>query len=198
MKKILFILFIISIGQLHSQEEDTLSDDYLNWQVINGNVFLEWFLAQGETCFGIDVKRRNDTLSTFEIIHQIEGFCGSQDKRVRYTFTDTSANKNQYNYYQIDLGGQSQRYSPGIWVFDIQNEVLIFPQPSNGEAIEIRFENSNKELVSLCLFSLKGEKLIEYSTKEDIFKIDLEGRGNQFLIYQLNFVDKVLRGRIVL
>lgn len=190
----MIIGFLILPTTLFSQESSYTKE--INWQVINGNVFLEWFLDQGETCFGIDIKRRNDTLEEYEIIHHIEGACGSQDKVTRYTYTDTAAKENEFNYYLIDLGGQTQKSTKGIWVYDI-DEVLIFPQPPNDENVEIRFVNINKLNTTLEIYNLSGQKMYGFVTQESFFTLDVNLFSKGMYLFQIKNDDKIINGKIL-
>lgn len=194
MKNIFILVFLLTTTLLYSQETGYTKG--VNWQVINGNVFLEWFLDQGETCFGIDVKRRNDTLVDYEVIHHVEGLCGSQDKVTRYTYTDTTAKPNEFNYYLIDLGGQSQKTTKGIWVYDY-DEVLIFPQPPVDENVEVRFDNHNQLNATLEIYNLSGQKIKSFTTQESFFILEKDLFSKGTYLFQIVNDDNTIRGRIL-
>lgn len=184
-----FTLFQYIVGQTQD------STSHLNWQVQNGQVFMEWFLEKGQTCIGIGVSRRSDTLSDFQAIHFIEGLCGSNEKRTRYTYTDTNAIKNGLNYYKIDLGGASQMYTPGIFVLKNQ-EILIYPQPSHGQEVTIRFRNPQSQTYSFELYTLSGMKIMNLETQKEWIQLDNKfDRG--IYIYRLVGDEQQVTGRLM-
>ena len=163
-KQFTYFLSFILLSGFQLKAQDTLNN--INWQVENGNVFIEWFLEKGQTCLGIDVNRRSDTLTDFQTIHNIPGLCGSEDKRIRFTYTDTSAKHNSFNYYMIDLGGEAQLFTTGVYVL-VDQDVLVYPQPSNGQTVNIRFRNAQSQTFIFELYHTSGQKVMSLETKED-------------------------------
>ena len=70
----------------------------------NENVYLNWTIISGSTCNGIQIYRSTDNLS-FTQIGSIARICGSSSQPRNYAFTDNNPEKNKFNCYRLELGG---------------------------------------------------------------------------------------------
>ena len=153
-----------------SQSKTELSRFNVNEQ--NGKVTINWTLAKGSTCFGIEVQHTTDTTNLNpRVIHEIGGVCGDQNFEVSYNHTHYEPAPNQINYYRLVLGTTPTEYE-SVYYQDFQNrKTYVSPNPSQGR-VSIEFDNEKSKQVTVSLINLKGQTVFEEIINRDIITID--------------------------
>lgn len=139
---------------------------------IDGQVQLTCVISSGNTCNGINVYRSEDNIA-FHLIGNIAGICGSTSAPVQYDFVDEQPLINQTSYYKLDFGGVGFTDAISVTIRDLQtDEVRIQPNPAQFETT-IYFSNPSFATHTLRIVSYKGESLLEVSTTDDFFMVDV-------------------------
>lgn len=170
MKKTLILIQLFSALFSFSQSKTELSRFNVNEQ--NGKVTINWTLAKGSTCFGIEVQHTTDTTNLNpRVIHEIGGVCGDQNFEVSYNHTHYEPAPNQINYYRLVLGTTPTEYE-SVYYQDFQNrKTYVSPNPSQGR-VSIEFDNEKSKQVIVSLINLKGQTVFEEIINRDIITID--------------------------
>jgi len=135
-------------------------------------VTLTCVISSGNTCNGIKVYRSADNI-TFEEIGLIPGICGSTSSPVRYDFVDEHPILNKISYYKLAFGSVGFSSVISITIRDLkQNEIRIQPNPAQTQTT-IYFSNSSFVNSTLNVVSYTGESLLQQTTTNDFFTIDL-------------------------
>jgi hypothetical protein len=169
-KKTLILIQLFSALFSFSQSKTELSRFNVNEQ--NGKVTINWTLAKGSTCFGIEVQHTTDTTNLNpRVIHEIGGVCGDQNFEVSYNHTHYEPAPNQINYYRLVLGTTPTEYE-SVYYQDFQNrKTYVSPNPSQGR-VSIEFDNEKSKQVIVSLINLKGQTVFEEIINRDIITID--------------------------
>jgi hypothetical protein len=127
-----------------------------------GKILLNWKIAGGNTCSGIDILRTDNPLLGYSEIGFIDGICGSVSEPILYSFVDEYPIPNSINYYKIAFGTQgSESLQIGFVALDAGG-TLIAPNPMVDQSI-LYFENSGNQTFEFYLFDSYGRKLQEQS-----------------------------------
>lgn len=195
--KVIAVLFFTLIGfNSISQNEDVINSFVAT--EFNGKVLLTFSINSGYTCNGVTILRSLDSVN-FTSIGSIEGICGSAQESINYDFTDISPVKNDVNYYRLSLGGVGFSWIVSAEVIDMgSNNSLIRPNPISEET-ELFFDNENKALMILEIFSSEGKLIQSESTNEEKFiltKSDFEV-GTYFYSIHADGVKSEVIGKFV-
>lgn len=102
MVSLIFLLVSLKgISTLHAQQLPYLNT--FSATETNGQVYLNWIIASGNTCDGVRVYRSADGIE-YNQIGDIGGICGSPYSAVSYEFWDTMPLLNRISYYKLELG----------------------------------------------------------------------------------------------
>lgn len=148
-------------------------DDFSVFQY-EEEVYLSWIIARGNTCNGISIERSADNVH-FEEINYIPGVCGSATSPQPYSFSDKHPLKNQVNYYRLELGLQGYSETRSIeYLYVEKNGFQIRPNPAVDQ-VRLVFQNSNGREHVMSIYSPRGEQILEQSTNDSFFNLDLSG-----------------------
>ena len=168
-KYILLPVLVLLIGQLAHAQQFLSHFSLASGQ---GKVVLNWTIAAGNTCLGIDIVRSTDGQS-FSSIGSIGGVCGSIDEPVSYSFVDEAPALNQTNSYKLLLGLDQESEVRSVEVVDLGSTgYQIRPHPVYQDGV-LYFENDREEPHTLSIFQLNGHLLSEQSSSTDHFILDL-------------------------
>jgi hypothetical protein len=100
---------------------------------LDGLVRVEWTLAGGNTCNGMDLERSIDG-SSFEVIHRIPGICGDPSAEVAYQWDDRHPAELGTLYYRIRLGSDGTSSVKQLRFGQlVDTDLLAYPVPCVNE-----------------------------------------------------------------
>jgi hypothetical protein len=169
-KQTLIFIQLFTVLLVFGQSRTQLSR--FNVNELSGKVTINWTLAKGSTCFGIEVQHTTDTSDLKpKVIHKIGGVCGDQNFEVSYNYTHLSPVPNQRNYYRLVLGTTPTEYE-SVYYQDFQNRrTYISPNPAKGQT-EIKFDNEKSKQVTVSLINLNGLTVFEKIINRDNITIN--------------------------
>jgi hypothetical protein len=163
-------------------------NDFLNNFTIstnNGQVYLNWVIASGNTCDGVRVFRSSDSVF-FEQIGRIDGVCGSPFSSVSYDYIDTIPLPNQMNYYRLELGNLGFSMILGVLIIDFsKNKYQIFPQPAQDYCI-IHFQNPLQQVHFLEIFDRSGNLQKKMRTYDSSFFIQTNTLPQSVFLFRIS------------
>ena len=112
----------------------------------NEKVYLNWTIISGSTCNGIQIYRSTDSISYFKI-GSIAGICGSSSTATNCNFTDNNPEKNKFNCYRLELGGNGTSEILSVEIIDIESGYQIRPSPVIDKAKISVFSSKKSSLV---------------------------------------------------
>lgn len=191
MKQFVFFWTLLIGSIAFSQNESVVSGFTASEH--NGKVLLSWSIREGNTCNGIEIFHSTDSI-TFYKIGDIEGICGSDNASISYKFTDKTPELNESNYYKLSLGSVGAMWVTKIDLVDLNGGTsLVYPNPITKSG-KLTFQNSNKSLVRLSVYSANGREMFIDFTSEEEFEIQTERLTPGVYYYKLsgegNFRDK--------
>lgn len=169
-KILLTVIILWTSYQSSSAQRNPILDDFSIYKK-DGKVFLNWIIASGITCDGIQIFRSADS-TNFIQIGSIDGICGSSSSPIPYDFTDVNPLKNSFNYYRLELGNYG--YSGIIYIEIIDFEsggFQIRPNPITTDA-KIYFENKNRQECNLKIYNISGIEIFFAKTNEEFFQFN--------------------------
>lgn len=128
---------------------------------LDGLVRVEWTLAGGNTCNGMDVERSLDG-TFFEVVHRIPGICGDPNAEVPYEWVDPEPAELSTLYYRIRLGSDGTSSVKQVR-FDqlVETQFLAYPVPCSSE-LNVLLNVPLNEQVELRIYSVEGREVIVY------------------------------------
>ena len=106
-------------------------------------------------------------------IGSIAGICGSSSTATNYNFTDNNPEKNKFNCYRLELGGNWTSEILSVEIIDIESGYQIRPNPVIGK-VKIYFDNNTKLQHQLFIYNLNGFQIFSSTTKADFFELNTE------------------------
>jgi hypothetical protein len=159
-------------------------------------VYLNWVIAQGNSCDGTDIERAFDT-SQFEKIGSISGICGSADFSQNYSFTDIRPIPNSINYYRLVFGGR--QYSSLASVYFVAYNNFGYSVNNAAENTTIYFLTNTFQKLRFILADMNGRILSEVDEIMD-GKVQIDNNGLHHGFYVFMITDargyKLQRGKI--
>lgn len=193
LKFILSILFLVNAGDLFAQDNLLVN---FNGRQIDNYIRLTFTVHSGVTCSGTAVERSKDTIH-FETIGIMPGVCGSSSSEETYMFDDSFPQKNQFNYYRINLGQLGNSYAIKLRYIDYGNEFAIVSYPSAGATIF--FSNANHQNLTFSLFNLRGEQLQSIETNGDAISLSRTVFPDRIYFFQVRNEGTILfKGKLIL
>lgn len=196
-KNILFFFgFMLSV--LSSTAQNQAVVDVFSATESNGVVYLNWRILAGGTCNGTNVLRSTDSLNYIEI-GRIFGVCGDLSEPVSYSFIDEAPISNQRNYYRLELGPAN--FSETIYtdIIDLNEQAYqVRPNPIKTKA-KIYFGNSNKQIQTLNIYNINGQKLTTATSRDDYFEVDVQTVENGMYIFSIVPEDgqSIIKGKMM-
>lgn len=187
----------MTMSNSHAQDASLL-DNFSAFEH-NGSIYLNWTVAAGTTCNGIDIYRSGDNLN-FNHIGRIPGVCGNNSSPVSYSFTDENPIPNNTNYYRLELGNFGYSTTISHDFISIQNnEFQIRPHPVTSES-KIYFNNSTKKECEFILYNLNGVKHLRLSTTENFFPISKDFLPSGIYVFTIAPVGSLpkIKGRLII
>lgn len=170
-----------------------------NAQHREGIVYLDWVMASGSICLGINIEKSEDSVN-FTEIGNIGGICGSLANPMAYAFQDETPIFNKKIYYRLSFPNLGHSELISIVVIDVKkHHYEVNPNPSSG-ASKINFYNPKGELHHIKILNLSGLQIAELDTTNEVFDIDsgLLGAGiYQFMIYNDSY-SNIVNGRLII
>jgi hypothetical protein len=125
---------------------------------LDGLVRVDWTLAGGNTCNGMDVERSLDGTS-FDAVHRIPGICGDPNAEVRYEWVDTRPVELSTLHYRIRMGSDGISSVKQVR-FDqlVETQQWAYPVPCVNE-LNLLFNIPSSELVELRIYSIDGREV---------------------------------------
>lgn len=201
MKKLLVHIAILSFSvflALSSIAQDGVVQLQFSAMEVEGKVYLDWTMARGQTCNGIDIMRSADGLN-FSPIGNIAGVCGSSFESVSYFFVDESPVPNQINHYRLTLGNLGPSQTLSVEIINLEGSgYQVRPNPVVDQA-RIYFDNDRSAEHVLTLFNLNGKALRKGTTRNDYFHLNASGLAQGFYLFRIETSDGLEKavGRVV-
>jgi hypothetical protein len=113
-----------------------ISDFQGNYQ--NGKVHLSWQLEGDELPTSVELQRRREGESFMTISgsseFELQNYTSRQNLQTAYTYNDPVSNTKSTWYYRLKIVGTKNTYYSNIIAVntDMQNQILIYPNPSAG------------------------------------------------------------------
>jgi ELWxxDGT repeat protein len=149
-------------------------------------VKLDWITEKEFNTFEFEVQRSADGLAFQEVSRQMAA--GESDSPIHYQDWDMQPLQGRayYRLKQIDLDG-TYTYSKTVEVFfkPGESEAIIYPNPSNGQHLNISIPGGIEERLELTVYDLTGKRLWTHS---------VQGGSN----WQVNFGQHLSSGQYVL
>lgn len=176
-------VFILLFGFQHiSFSQDDIPLDKFSVEELNGVVSLSITISSGNICNGVQFYRSTDSLN-YELIGQIQGYCGSISEPISYQFTDEHPVKNTRNYYRVNLGGYGYSNVISVDIIDLNKSgYQIRPNPAS-ENVSIYFENKFKNNRTIYLYDLKGNKFYQNQTTEKYVNFNVTNIPNGLYVF---------------
>lgn len=128
---------------------------------LDGLVRVEWTLAGGNTCNGMDVERSLDG-TFFEAVHRIPGICGDPNAEVSYEWVDAEPAELSTLYYRIRLGSDGISSVKQVRFEQlVETQILAYPVPCSSE-LNVLLNVPLNEQVELRIYSADGREVILY------------------------------------
>jgi hypothetical protein len=194
MRVLIFITYgLFNTGCLFAQ--DSLLVNFNSGQIEN-YIRLTFTIHSGVTCQGTAVQRSQDNLH-FETIGIMPGICGSSSSDETYMFDDSFPQKNQFNYYRINLGQLGNSHVIKVWYLYYGNEFAVVSDPLGGATIF--FSNPNHQDLTFSVFTLQGEELQSIQTNGDAVSLSRMFFPNRIYFFQVRSAGTILfRGKVIL
>ena len=138
----------------------------------NEKVYLNWTIISGSTCNGIQIYRSTESISYLKT-GSIAGICGSSSTATNYNFTDNNPEKNKFNCYRLELGGNRTSEILSVANIGIETSYQIRSNPVIDKS-KFYFENNTKLQRQLFIYNLNGFQIFSSTTKEDFFELNTE------------------------
>jgi hypothetical protein len=146
----------------------------------NGNtVILSFTMKQGFFCNGVDILRSADSIH-YQVIGSIEGVCGSSSWDVSYAFTDSMPQLNAKNFYRLDLKQLGLSDVRALHVFDLSDEILLYPNPVEETANLILA--GDHLTAEVTVFDPAGRLYMDFKTSQKPISIDFSGLSGIYFI----------------
>lgn len=128
---------------------------------LDGLVRVEWTLAGGNTCNGMDVERSLDG-TLFDVVHRIPGICGDPTAEVPYRWDDTEPAELSTLHYRIRSGSDGTSSVKQVR-FDqlVDTQFLAYPVPCSSE-LNVLLNVPLNEQVELRTHSAEGREVVVY------------------------------------
>ena len=180
MRKLIYFIPILLLGfsstTVLAQEGDLILNRF-DALAVGRQVQLTCVISSGSTCAGINIYRSGDNFD-FQLVGNIAGICGSTSAPVQYNYVDEYPLLNQTSYYKLELGGVGFTEVISITNRDVEaDEVRIQPNPAFFQST-IYFSNPSFAIHILNLLDYNGRSIIERTTTEDFFVINVSQLPN--------------------
>lgn len=197
MVSLIFLLVSLKgISTLHAQQLPYLNT--FSATETNGQVYLNWIIASGNTCDGVRVYRSADGIE-YNQIGDIGGICGSPYSAVSYEFWDTMPLLNTLSYYKLELGNLGFSHTEELTVYDFSKQgYQLIPHPFRGGGV-IAFNNPASETWKLLIFTLDGRLAWEAEHNGRTFSIPAGKLKTGTYVFQLvsQHQNKKLSGKLL-
>ena len=195
MSKLLFIPLLLLASGLTVAQENHPFVKSINLFQQEDLVVLRWVIHGGNTCQGMKIHR-GENEADFEQIGLISGICGSTDSDELYTYVDSSALANSYNYYRIEFGTKGFSEPEGLFFQQFgDDDILVLPDPINDRA-RVLFENDNHELAVLRVVDRNGAIFGELTTMNQEIMVNMNGWKDGLYYFQLIVNDELKSGKL--
>ena len=104
-------------------------------------------------------------------IGSIAGICGSSSTATNYNFTDNNPEKNKFNCYRLELGGNGTSEILSVGIIDIERGYQIRSNPVIDKS-KIYFDNNTKLQRQLFIYNLNDLQIFSSTTTEDFFELN--------------------------
>lgn len=151
----------------------------------NGKVYLTWTISAGQTCVGTQLFRSTDDFN-YDLIYQIGGICGLNDRPQTYEYTDEQPILNTVNHYKILLNSTVSDPSLSVIVLDLkEEESTVIPNPIQSDS-KVYFENFSNQPAVMYIFSENGTLIHQAETIENFFSLhEVQFAQNGVYYYQI-------------
>lgn len=158
-------------------------------------VVLRWVIRGGNTCQGMKIHRGvNET--EYEQVGSIVGICGSTDSDELYTYVDSNAVANSYNYYRLEFGTQGLSEPEGLFFQQFgDDDILVLPDPINDRA-RVLFSNSDHQLAVLRVVDRNGAIFGELTSMDQEIMVNMSGWKDGLYYFQLIVNDERKSGKL--
>jgi len=175
-------LFFLLISSIYGQRAIEL--DRLDVFELNGKVYINCIISQGNTCDGIRYLRSTDG-QNFHQIGIVTGICGSPDFPVGYEFVDKEPVVNETNYYKIEFGGYSPSRVFAVNVIDFgESAFKVVPQPVR-DRVAIHFRNPHQREHRVKIFNSSGQFALMSNTQNNVFELDMSSMSPGHYVFQI-------------
>lgn len=138
-------------------------------------VQLNWSTKGGFTCQGMRLYRNG------ELVHSIDGICGSADQVEHYSFKDTLAPAFKLLTYQLELGQQGYSDSLNIFHRPANTGDLSFQFTSENSFV-LRLFGSDFQNATIHLYQFNGQLLWKGKAEGGLAEIKLDSNSRQFIV----------------
>lgn len=177
-------------------QEHPFLEDYSTIEMPQG-VLVSWTIMGGRTCDGQEVQRSLDG-SPFEMVHLIEGICGSPESATRYSYLDPSPAEFATVRYRIKLGndGFSSIRSVQLQRLSESNQRL-FPNPVADRAV-LMLNVPPATTVELRIWSASGALALQTMKPSGTrLELDLASLAPGLYTYQALAEGRIFSGKLV-
>lgn len=171
----------------------------------SGNsVGLRFTITKGPQCSGYTIFYSTDSVNYIQI-YDYPGICGDMNSNQEISFTHTSPQPNQTNYYKVEIYSPNE-VSPIARVYvgaaAAQARMLLFPDPvsTTYDLLNIRVFNTTSTRFAGYLYNQYGKPLRDYdlTTKLDMASIGVYDLANGLYILWLTDGSQLYRSKFII
>jgi hypothetical protein len=158
-------------------------------------VVLRWVIHGGNTCQGMKIYRGENETEKLKI-DQISGICGSTDSDEQYTFVDSNAVVNAFNYYTIEFGTQGISDPESIFFEQFgEDGLLVLTDPFNDQA-RVLFTNSDHASAVFRVVDRSGRVMNEMVSSSQEIIVNMSGWKDGLYYFQLIVNEEQKSGKL--
>lgn len=151
-------------------------------------IYVSWTTQKGFTCENIEVQMGTDS-TEMATVYTYLGICGGELKEEHYFYRIPTPIYNKVNYIRLNLGLYGFSRVVNVKPHKaIKGNVLIFPQPANGNST-ILFDNPQSQPASFVVYNSKGQIV---STLDDIRTSQIKAADLNLTANGLYFVHLII------
>lgn len=188
----------------YAYEAASLPVEWLEFRAENrqNTAELSWSTASEKNSdhFLVEHSERN---AGFGVVGRVEAAGNSMEKRTyRFVHSRPSEGTNYYRIRQVELDGKFE-FSKIIAVefTELEDQLTVFPNPSEGSGLSIRFISKEQRQIRLAVFDLTGRQILtgfkEVEKGVNVLDLDVAAFFPGIYLLQTLFDGKVLTERIV-
>ncbi len=188
-------IWFAALSPLQAQEHPFL-EDYSTVELPQG-VLVSWTIMGGRTCDGQEVQRSLDGLH-FEVVHLIQGICGSPETATRYSYLDPTPAEFATVFYRIKLGNDGFSSIKNVQLQQLsESSQRFFPNPTGGQAV-LMLNVPPGTTADMRIWNAAGALVLQMASPSATrMELDLAGLAPGLYTYQAMAHGRMFTGKFV-